>query len=217
MVEDISHAAQDMDISPGDSTPTSSEVSYHQTMSAATTQPILIVADQQNSHVGPVLLANALPRLISHPIQQHMPTTSLALVTTCASRPEMSPLASTQPLTLSSPVTGIPASVIVTTVNAPGPPSVANISPHPSMCPPTTPDATDVKVQTVHGTTIILNRQAIALGSVAGDNSGVVLAQPLTVETNHGGMVEGPPTPTHSETADCIKGELILVILQHWI
>lgn len=45
---------QDMDISPGDSTPTSETEQ----------QPPSVVA--QNS-VGPVLLANALPRLISHP------------------------------------------------------------------------------------------------------------------------------------------------------
>lgn len=45
-----SSTTQDMDISPGDSTPTSETEQQ---------QP-------QNS-VGPVLLANALPRLISHP------------------------------------------------------------------------------------------------------------------------------------------------------
>lgn len=45
-----STTTQDMDISPGDSTPTSESE-----------QPAA-----QNS-VGPVLLANALPRLISHP------------------------------------------------------------------------------------------------------------------------------------------------------
>lgn len=47
-----------MDISPGDSTPTS-EASY----SHSSTPTI----QQQNNNDGPVLLANALPRLVSHP------------------------------------------------------------------------------------------------------------------------------------------------------
>lgn len=47
--------SQDMDISPGDSTPTS-EASYTHS-STPTTQ----------NNEGPLLLANALPRLASHP------------------------------------------------------------------------------------------------------------------------------------------------------
>lgn len=55
--------SQDMDISPGDSTPTS-EASY----SHSSTPTAQIIGTD-----GPVLLANALPRLASHPI---VPTSS---------------------------------------------------------------------------------------------------------------------------------------------
>ncbi|XP_050300712.1 WW domain-containing adapter protein with coiled-coil homolog isoform X2 [Anthonomus grandis grandis] len=61
-----SSAAQDMDISPGDSTPTS-EVSY----GANSTQAPIVV---EQPVMGPVLLANALPRLSSH----QPPSTSAA-------------------------------------------------------------------------------------------------------------------------------------------
>lgn len=64
---------QDMDISPGDSTPTS-EVSYGGNNSSSQ-----LNANEQNSTMGPVLLANALPRLISHPI--HVPSTPVSLYT----------------------------------------------------------------------------------------------------------------------------------------
>ncbi|KAL1518186.1 hypothetical protein ABEB36_001847 [Hypothenemus hampei] len=55
-----SSSAQDMDISPGDSTPTS-EISYG--TSSAHQTPLVV----EQPVVGPVLLANALPRLSSHP------------------------------------------------------------------------------------------------------------------------------------------------------
>ncbi|XP_065162182.1 WW domain-containing adapter protein with coiled-coil homolog [Atheta coriaria] len=94
------NATQDMDISPGDSTPTS-EVSY----STSAHVPL-----EQNSH-GPVLLANALPRLISHP--QHLPSTPTTI------RSESSPL--TNPASTPSMVP--PPSNIITTCSAPGPPA----------------------------------------------------------------------------------------------
>lgn len=85
--------SQDMDISPGDSTPTS-ETSYSHTPSRG----------DGNSTVAPVLLANALPRLASHPIA----------ATATAS---FSPTTSSLSITSSAPPTA------VTTSNVPGPPA----------------------------------------------------------------------------------------------
>lgn len=83
--------SQDMDISPGDSTPTS-ETSYSHTP-----------ARDVNSSVNTVLLANALPRLASHPI-----------ATTAAA--SFSPTSSSLSISSSAPPTA------VTTSNVPGPP-----------------------------------------------------------------------------------------------
>lgn len=62
-----------MDISPGDSTPTS-EVSYGGGGNNSSSQ---LPTNEPNTTLGPVLLANALPRLISHPI--HVPSTPVSL------------------------------------------------------------------------------------------------------------------------------------------
>ncbi|XP_071054851.1 WW domain-containing adapter protein with coiled-coil homolog isoform X2 [Onthophagus taurus] len=165
--DDNAQATQDMDISPGDSTPTS-EVSYCQGSGGSHQIPV-----DQNSH-GPVLLANALPRLISHPI--HLPSTPTT------TRPESSPLGNPQSTPSMMPTT----SSSVTTANTPGPPTAMQES------------QSDPKIQTIHSN-IIMNRQV-----VAGDNS--VHTQLLTVDTNHSGpVIEGPPTPTHSESSDCAK------------
>lgn len=69
--EENIQTTQDMDISPGDSTPTS-EVSYGGNNSSQLT------ANEQNTTMGPVLLANALPRIISHPI--HVPSTPVSYI-----------------------------------------------------------------------------------------------------------------------------------------
>lgn len=160
-----------MDISPGDSTPTS-EVSYSAPHSAT----------EQNS-IGPVLLANALPRLISHPIQ-HIPSTPTS---TC--RPESSPLANPQ-----STPSMVPAPSCVTTSNAPGPPGLPRIM---SQSTPTD----SVEAKTLHSA-LLMTRQS------SGECAAV--QQPLTVDTNHTGQViEGPPTPTHSEIPECAKGKII--------
>ncbi|XP_017779801.1 PREDICTED: WW domain-containing adapter protein with coiled-coil isoform X2 [Nicrophorus vespilloides] len=169
-------AAQDMDISPGDSTPTS-EVSYPS------------AGNQENSH-GPVLLANALPRLISHP---QTPTAISSRQTTDSS-----------PALQSTPSHVTPAAS-VTTCNAPGPPMNTNSSASAiasSAIASIASDSSDAKgIQT-------FVRQI-------GDNSmqQQSLASLLTVDTNHasiaGGTMmipDGPPTPTHSETPDCAKG-----------
>lgn len=125
---------------------------------------------EQNS-VGPVLLANALPRLISHPIQ-HVPSTP---VSSC--RSESSPLS-----TQSTPSI-VPAPMGVTTSNAPGPPSAPTTLPR-VMSQPVLVDGAEVK--TVHS----------------------AHTQPLTIDTNNTGpVIEGPPTPTHSEIPDCTKSE----------
>lgn len=153
----ISVDSQDMDISPGDSTPTS-EASYSHSSTPTT-------ALQNNE--GPVLLANALPRLASHPStptnsQLHFSAPScVGLSTTSAcsmasssgnhsggnmSQPQMSKLAAktdgiihtSQPM--SSPLGGgttslnhapgsqLPAPSDLMNPNAPGPPvTLANL------------------------------------------------------------------------------------------
>ncbi|XP_034943550.1 WW domain-containing adapter protein with coiled-coil isoform X2 [Chelonus insularis] len=158
--------AQDMDISPGDSTPTSEP----QTSSAHESLP-----------QGPVLLATALPRLTSHP-----PTT-----------PQTPGKLSSSP-TLTQPGSS----------NAPGPPvTLANL---PRLLSQITgsKDQNDIAsqkaLQTIQ-TALFLSRQSgSSSNDRAGGNSDVMA--PLKVDTSGNVTLtnEGPPTPTHSETQDCI-------------
>ncbi|KAG5894380.1 hypothetical protein JTB14_015657 [Gonioctena quinquepunctata] len=137
--EENVQTTQDMDISPGDSTPTS-EVSYSGNNASQPTT-------EQNTQLGPVLLANALPKLISHPIH----------VSSAASVVRTEALMSLQ---ASAPVSE----------NAEK------------------------------------NLQALQR---SGDSA---VHTTLSVDTNHSGTVaEGPPTPTHSETADCAKAVAVPV------
>ncbi|XP_050580948.1 WW domain-containing adapter protein with coiled-coil homolog isoform X4 [Bombus affinis] len=157
----VERQAQDMDISPGDSTPTS------EPLTSCTHDPL---------PQGPVLLATALPRLTSHP----------------PSTPQ------TTPGKLNSPTQQGNS-------NAPGPPvSLANL---PRLLSQITgnkeqPDITPQKaLQTLQTAAILLSRQ-----SASGDrnNSGNDVMVPLKVDTSGNVTNEGPPTPTHSETQDCI-------------
>ncbi|KRT86791.1 hypothetical protein AMK59_273 [Oryctes borbonicus] len=226
---------QDMDISPGDSTPTS-EVFYGGSHSASSSQS---VAPEQN---GPVLLANALPRLISHPIA-HVPSTP-TVSATASTRPESSPLA-TNPQTqscCSTPTSMMSATAsIITTSNTPGPPPPLLLPSIVSVSSSATTAVTAVASAVTHlsgaptllttacgvvggatvvesplsvvvdpklqtmHSTLILNRQQVVPGD---SSSSGVHTQLLSVDTNHSGPVnEGPPTPTHSETPDCAKGK----------
>lgn len=101
-VDENVQSTQDMDISPGDSTPTS-EMNYSHLTGISQGSNV-----EQNP-VGPVLLATALPRLISHPM--HLPSTPNS------TQPESSPLANQQ-----STPSMVPPPTTVTTSNAPGPP-----------------------------------------------------------------------------------------------
>ncbi|XP_012165489.1 WW domain-containing adapter protein with coiled-coil homolog isoform X4 [Bombus terrestris] len=156
----VERQAQDMDISPGDSTPTS------EPLTSCTHDPL---------PQGPVLLATALPRLTSHP-----------------------PSTPQTPGKLNSPTQQGNS-------NAPGPPvSLANL---PRLLSQITgnkeqPDITPQKaLQTLQTAAILLSRQ-----SASGDrnNSGNDVMVPLKVDTSGNVTNEGPPTPTHSETQDCI-------------
>nr|AEE63275.1 unknown [Dendroctonus ponderosae] len=113
-----SSAAQDMDISPGDSTPTS-EISY----GAASAHQTPVVVEQPV--MGPVLLANALPRLSSHPATTSSSTPTLV---TPPSLLTAAGLLSAAPTLLNSP----PQSLLVCSqqggTNAPGPPLSASQS-----------------------------------------------------------------------------------------
>lgn len=156
----VERQAQDMDISPGDSTPTS--------------EPLTSCAHDSLPQ-GPVLLATALPRLTSHP-----------------------PSTPQTPGKLNSPTQQQGNS------NAPGPPvSLANL---PRLLSQITgnkeqPDITPQKALQTIQTAILLSRQ-----SSSGDrnSSGNDVMVPLKVDTSGNATSEGPPTPTHSETQDCI-------------
>ncbi|XP_046734730.1 WW domain-containing adapter protein with coiled-coil isoform X1 [Diprion similis] len=157
----VERQAQDMDISPGDSTPTSEPL----TSSTHDTLP-----------QGPVLLATALPRLTSHP-----------------------PSTPQTPGKLSSPTQQQGNS------NAPGPPvSLVNL---PRLLSQITgnkeqPDITPQKALQTIQTAIMLSRQQS--GSSDRGNGGNDVMAPLKVDTTGNVASEGPPTPTHSETQDCI-------------
>ncbi|XP_068977720.1 WW domain-containing adapter protein with coiled-coil isoform X4 [Bombus flavifrons] len=157
----VERQAQDMDISPGDSTPTS------EPLTSCTHDPL---------PQGPVLLATALPRLTSHP-----------------------PSTPQTPGKLNSPTQQGNS-------NAPGPPvSLANL---PRLLSQITgnkeqPDITPQKaLQTLQTAAILLSRQQSASGDR--NNSGNDVMVPLKVDTSGNVTNEGPPTPTHSETQDCI-------------
>ncbi|XP_076646134.1 WW domain-containing adapter protein with coiled-coil wacky isoform X3 [Halictus rubicundus] len=159
----VERQAQDMDISPGDSTPTS------EPLTSCTHDPL---------PQGPVLLATALPRLTSHP-----------------------PSTPQTPGKLSSPTQQQQGNS-----NAPGPPvSLANL---PRLLSQITgnkeqPDITPQKaLQTLQTAAILLSRQQSSSGDR--NNSGNDVMVPLKVDTSGIVTSEGPPTPTHSETQDCI-------------
>lgn len=115
-------SAQDMDISPGDSTPTS-EVSYGP---SSAHQPPLVV---EQPVIGPVLLANALPRLSSHPT-----TTPIGLLATSAPSHSAGNALATSGVGVSPP----PQNATITSqpgaANAPGPPGSSRLCPADGDC-----------------------------------------------------------------------------------
>lgn len=97
------------------------------------------------------------------------------------------------------------ASSTVTTSNAPGPPITSNLS---------TLGATLPRIMSQPSTTTatpadnVVDKNNLHGSQRVGDNAVHIT---LTVDTNHSGpVIEGPPTPTHSETADCAKGEYFI-------
>lgn len=175
--EENVQSMQDMDISPGDSTPTS-ELSYGNSLPST-------MANEQNTQLGPVLLANALPKLISHPTIQHSSgTTGRGGGGTTA---DSSPKCSTPSI--------LPIVNTITTSNAPGPPlgllptALSRIS---------ASNVADSNDKNLHG----LQRNV-------GDSAVHTIS--LSVDTNHSGTVctDGPPTPTHSEIPECVKGSCL--------
>ncbi|XP_069697694.1 WW domain-containing adapter protein with coiled-coil homolog isoform X3 [Periplaneta americana] len=244
--------AQDMDISPGDSTPTS-ETSYthtptgsgssHQQQQQPQSQPQQqsqpqvppqVSSEHHNSTSsgpGPVLLAAALPRLASHP---HIPTptstTSLA-----SGRNLYQPPGKSTVQQIPSP--GQQSSTSTTPAMVPAPLQGSVAAPGPGPGPPVTlaslprllSQITGAKnleqselspqkaLQTIQ-TALLLSRQVSlepgAVGTGAGGSSAglnnqhpsqVSSLQPLKVDTSNTTSIgEGPPTPTHSESQDCV-------------
>ncbi|XP_044014771.1 WW domain-containing adapter protein with coiled-coil isoform X3 [Aphidius gifuensis] len=167
----IERQAQDMDISPGDSTPTS--------------EPLNSNINDNNISQGPVLLATALPRLTSQP-----PSTPQTPQSHC--KIGNSPPTSTQQNNANS---------------GPGPPvTLANLPRILSQI-TGTKEQTDITpqkaLQTIQ-TAIFLSRQQSSSNDRAGSSND--LMAPLKVDTSGNIPLtnEGPPTPTHSETQDCI-------------
>ncbi|XP_044014770.1 WW domain-containing adapter protein with coiled-coil isoform X2 [Aphidius gifuensis] len=166
----IERQAQDMDISPGDSTPTS--------------EPLNSNINDNNISQGPVLLATALPRLTSQP-----PSTPQTPQSHC--KIGNSPPTSTQQNNANS---------------GPGPPvTLANLPRILSQI-TGTKEQTDITpqkaLQTIQ-TAIFLSRQSSSNDRAGSSND---LMAPLKVDTSGNIPLtnEGPPTPTHSETQDCI-------------
>ncbi|XP_063235701.1 WW domain-containing adapter protein with coiled-coil homolog isoform X2 [Bacillus rossius redtenbacheri] len=170
--------AQDMDISPGDSTPTS-ETSYSHA-----------AGGESHAPGGPVLLAAALPRLSSHPplslprYQPQQQQQSAAGKPGSSPPPPMVPPPQAPPQAPPVTLASLPRLLSQIAAGAKGL-EQAELSPQKAL-------------QTIQ-TALLLSRQASLEPASAGQ-------QPLKVETGGGGAVlgEGPPTPTHSESQDCV-------------
>ncbi|KAJ9601216.1 hypothetical protein L9F63_000636, partial [Diploptera punctata] len=166
--------AQDMDISPGDSTPTS-ETSYTHTPTGTPPQ------DHNSSTV-------LLPRLVSHP---HIPTptstTSLAPGRNLYQPPAPAAPGPGPPVTLAS----LPR--LLSQITGAKNLEQSELSPQKAL-------------QTLQ-TALLLSRQVSlepGTGS-AGLNNQHPSLQPLKVDTSNTTSIgEGPPTPTHSESQDCV-------------
>ncbi|KAF7270770.1 hypothetical protein GWI33_016276 [Rhynchophorus ferrugineus] len=171
-VQSASSSAQDMDISPGDSTPTS-EVSYGP--SSAHQTPLVV----EQPVMGPVLLANALPRLSSHP----------------TSTPSATPTLIAQPNLLTT--TTMPT--LLTTAH----PSVVGSALATGVSPPqNVPIASQSGGSNTPGLSLGAGQSRLA-----GLDGDCKKAEPLSIDTSQasGGAGDGPPTPTHSEVPDCSK------------
>lgn len=241
-----------MDISPGDSTPTS-ETSYTHTPTGRGTShqqqqsvpqaqpqaqqqqqaPSQASSEHHNSNaVGPVLLAAALPHLVSHPPHPHISTPS-STTSLAPGRNMYQPPGKSSTQQIPSPVQQSSTSSAPSMVPAPLQGSAA--APGPGPGPPVTlanlprllSQITGAKsleqselspqkaLQTLQ-TALLLSRQvslepgAVGTGG-AGGSSGLnnqhppQPLQPLKVDTTSTTSIgEGPPTPTHSESQDCV-------------
>jgi hypothetical protein len=192
-----------------------------------------VSSEHHNSNtVGPVLLATALPHLVSHPPHPHIstPTSTASLApgrnlyqppakssTQQIPSPVQQPSASSTPSMVPAPLQGS----VAVPGPGPGPPvSLANL-------PRLLSQITGAKnleqselspqkaLQTIQ-TALLLSRQVslepgtVGTGGVGG-SSGLnnqhpsQPLQPLKVDTtNNTSIGEGPPTPTHSESQDCV-------------
>lgn len=158
-------STQDMDISPGDSTPTS-EVSYvHTPSTSGPSSAPSATATSEDVHT--INLATALPRLQQTP---NMTATSVSASPSLEHPPSMVP----------PPAGGAPS------CNTPGPPlQSASVTALPRlMAQPKSLDV-DANGERDPGKTLQMLGQRSA--SVDGDH-----------------ITDGPPTPTHSETPDCL-------------
>nr|CAH7727478.1 unnamed protein product [Callosobruchus chinensis] len=192
------HSAEDidMDISPGDSTPTS-EVSYGGGVTSCATQQQQQQQQQQPTpsstadgcaSAAPVLLATALPRLASHP-------PAPATVTLVSATGTASPNAPGPPTACSG--NGEAAATAL-----PGGPSGSDCgaTPQPADCAGGTAEA--VNAASAAG---IANHHH--LDGRGGRLPGTLMTAVSGVPPVGGGAPsgDGPPTPTHSETPDCAK------------
>lgn len=261
--------SQDMEICSGDSTPTS-ETSYsHSHTPTPHTGLIPPVADGNISTnngsltgPGPVLLANALPRLASHPppsqpspnssgpirlsyqggpqgVSQGVPPGLPPCVPPGVPPPGVPPPGvpppgipppGVPPLGIpghppGAPPPGMPPGVppgVPSAATSAGIPSTVSAIPVISSTPPASVSSPCNPPVTLANLPHLLSQitqsqdtapqkalktiQTIlsAQSSTSGPALGSVSEGPLVVDTSHTGLGDGPPTPTHSETQDCV-------------
>ena len=258
-----------MEICSGDSTPTS-ETSYshshtptpHSGLIPSVVDGNISTNNGSLTGPGPVLLANALPRLASHPPpSQPSPTSSGPIRLSYQGGPQgvssgvtpcVPPGVPPPCLPPGVPLAGIPppgvppTGVLPPGVPPPGPPPPGLLAGLPPGVPPGAPTAAaSVGVpSTVSAIPVISSTPPASVSSPC--NPPVTLANlphllsqitqsqdtlspqkalktiqsilsaqsstpgpapgspPLVVDTSHTGLGDGPPTPTHSETQDCV-------------
>ncbi|CAH1963999.1 unnamed protein product [Acanthoscelides obtectus] len=187
IIQQTTHSV-DMDISPGDSTPTS-EVSYGGGSTSCASQqqqqqPTASSSTPDGCGTAPVLLATALPRLACHP-----------------------------PAAVATVVSGAG----VASPNAPGPPVTCSGNGE-AVLPGAVDGVTSQGVDCVGTVGPMAMEAASTMSNHhqldgRGRLSGAALTGGGGVPTmgGSGGGGDGPPTPTHSETPDCAKAVAVPV------
>ncbi|KAF4532429.1 hypothetical protein B566_EDAN003882 [Ephemera danica] len=232
---------QDMDISPGDSTPTS-DTCYSRTPTGGNTGVPDHHHHHHHHHVHPIsssasggamLMANPLPRLVSHPPntpssgqqqqQQQQQSTATTPQRQGCFQPSKPP-----PHTPSTTQQASPSAVTTSTASS-NPTSSMSLSANLPMIfshiKSSRLDQSELPPQALQAIQTLLSRQ-VSLDpgssggnyetgvapncSVSGNQQSSSQLQPLKVDTsNNPSLGEGPPTPTHSESQDYVDARKV--------